>query len=505
MDITVPPDVAELAKKTQEFVRDVVIPVELETRGVAHNAPDELRVASCRAEARDAGLLAPHVPTEWGGCGLDIRGQSVVFEEAGYSLLGPLALNCSAPDEGNMHLLEVVATDEQKERYLRPLAGGRRPLVLRDDRARARRRVGPVHAEHDGDVGRRHGWRIDGRKWFISGARGAGFAICMARTSGSAGERGGATMFLVDADNPGMRVERDLDTLDEGLFGGHSEVVFEDCLVGPDAVLGEVDRGFQYAQVRLAPARLTHCMRWLGLARRAHDIAVDWAATRHSFGGLLGDLGMVQQMIADNEIDIAASRALIRHTAAVLDSGAQGGTESSIAKTFVAEATNRVVDRSVQICGALGISGDVLLSRYLREVRPFRIYDGPSEVHRWAIGKRTIGARRRAIEAGETPLLDRAMTHRPVAASLFASLDPPKLAGSRCADCGTVTFPALTGCAKCGGVGHGAGRAARPRHAVDVHHPGLRAEGAVPRAGRRLRALSRSATSTSATSSSRPA
>ena len=402
MDITVAPEVAELAKKTSEFVRDVVIPVELETRGVVHDASEDLR-RRLQGQARDAGLLAPHVPTEWGGCGLDIRGQSVVFEEAGYSLLGPLALNCSAPDEGNMHLLEVVATQEQKERYLRPLASGeiRSCFAMTEPAPGAGSDPAMLSTLARQDAG---GWRINGRKWFISGASGAGFAICMARTSGDVGDRGGATMFLVDADNPGMRVVRDLETLDEGLFGGHSEVVFDDCLVGPDDVLGEVDRGFQYAQVRLAPARLTHCMRWLGLARRAHDIAVDWAATRRSFGGLLGDLGMIQQYVADNEIDIAASRALIRHTAAVLDTGAPGGTESSIAKTFVAEAVNRVVDRSVQMCGALGISGDILLSRYLREVRPFRIYDGPSEVHRWAIGKRTIGARRRAIEAGETPL-----------------------------------------------------------------------------------------------------
>jgi acyl-CoA dehydrogenase len=215
-------------------------------------------------------------------------------------------------------------------------------------------------------------------------------------------------MFLVDAGHPGMDVVRDIETLDEGLFGGHSEVVFDGCVVGPESVLGEVDRGLQYAQVRLAPARLTHCMRWLGLARRAHGIAVDWAATRRSFGGLLGDLGMVQQLVADSEIDMAASRALIWHTAAVLDSGANGGTESSIAKTFVAEAVNRVVDRAVQICGALGVSGDVLLSRYLCEVRPFRIYDGPSEVHRWAIGRRAISQRRRAIESGDQPRWQRA-------------------------------------------------------------------------------------------------
>jgi acyl-CoA dehydrogenase len=326
----------------------------------------------------------------------------VVFEEAGYSLLGPLALNCAAPDEGNMHLLEVVATEEQKERYLRPLAAGetRSCFAMTEPApgAGADPSMLSTTATKVGD-----GWRIDGRKWFISGAHGAGFAICMARTSGAPGERGGATMFLVDGGHPGLRVVRDIDTLDEGLFGGHSEVVFDGCVVGPESVLGEVDRGFEYAQVRLAPARLTHCMRWLGLARRAHGIAVDWAATRKSFGGLLGDLGMVQQLVADSEIDMAASRALIWHTAAVLDSGARGGTESSVAKTFVAEAVNRVVDRSVQICGALGVSGDVLLSRYLREVRPFRIYDGPSEVHRWAIGRRAIGQRRRAIEGGEPP------------------------------------------------------------------------------------------------------
>jgi acyl-CoA dehydrogenase len=401
MDSAVPPRVAKLAEQVREFVRDVVIPVEVQVAGVMHDASDEVR-RSLQKQAKDAGLLAPHVAEEWGGCGLDVRGQAVVFEEAGYSLLGPLALNCAAPDEGNMHLLHVVATNEQKEKYLRPLAAGeiRSCFAMTEPAPGAGSdpsMLSTTASKVDG------GWRIDGRKWFISGARGAGFAICMARTSGQPGDRGGATMFFVDSDNPGMRVVRDIDTLDQGLFSGHSEVVFEGCLVGPDAILGEVDQGFAYAQVRLAPARLTHCMRWLGLARRAHEIAVDWAATRRSFGGLLGDLGMVQQLVADSEIDMAASRALIRQTAAVLDEGGRGGTESSIAKTFVAEAVNRVVDRAVQICGGLGISGDVLLSRYLREVRPFRIYDGPSEVHRWAIGRRAIGRRRREIAAGATP------------------------------------------------------------------------------------------------------
>ncbi|MFG2730369.1 acyl-CoA dehydrogenase family protein [Streptomyces canus] len=159
-------------------------------------------------------------------------------------------------------------------------------------------------------------------------------------------------MFLVDADTPGMRIVRDIETLDEGLYAGHSEIVFEDCFVADEQILGEVDRGFDYAQVRLAPARLAHCMRWLVLARRAQDIALDRTTQRHAFGKPLAELGMVQQHLADSEIDIAASRALIRQTAEVLDRGESGAQESSIAKTFVAEAVNRVVDRAVQVTGS---------------------------------------------------------------------------------------------------------------------------------------------------------
>jgi acyl-CoA dehydrogenase len=156
-----------------------------------------------------------------------------------------------------------------------------------------------------------------------------------------------------------------------------------------------VDEGFRYAQVRLGPARMTHCMRWLGIARRAQDIALDRSTRREVFGSRLAELGMVQQMIADNEIDIAASRGLILRACWELDQGRSGGHATSIAKTFCAEAVWRVVDRSLQICGSLGVSGDVLLSRFLREVRPFRIYDGPSETHRWSIARRAVRQRER--------------------------------------------------------------------------------------------------------------
>ena len=378
--------VSELAQRTARFVSDVVLPVEEEHRGVVHS--DEVRI-QLQTAAKEAGVFAPHVAPEYGGHGLDMRGRALVFEEAGYSLLGPLALNIAAPDEGNMHMLEAIATPAQQERYLRPLATGavRSCFAMTEPAPGAGSDPDALTTRAERVPG---GWRIHGHKWFITGADGAGFAIVMARTTGEPGDRGGATMFLVDADNPGMKTVRHIETLDESLFGGHIELLFDGCFVSDEAVLGEVDEGFRYAQVRLGPARMTHCMRWLGIARRAQDIAVARAAERRLFGSRLADLGMVQQMIADNEIDIAASRGLITQACWELDEGRSAAQSTSIAKTFCAEAIYRVVDRSLQICGALGVSGDVLLGRFLREVRPFRIYDGSSETHRWAIARRTV-------------------------------------------------------------------------------------------------------------------
>jgi hypothetical protein len=188
--------------------------------------------------------------------------------------------------------------------------------------------------------------------------------------------------------------------LDSSVLGGHCEVTFDDVIVAQTAVLGEADEGFRYAQVRLGPARMTHVMRWLGAARRAHDTAVDHVVTRQGFGAALGELGMIQKMLADNEIDVAATRALLVRACWELDCGQRANSSTSIAKTFAAEAIGRIVDRSVQMCGALGVSDDLPLARLTREVRGFRIYDGPSEVHRWAIAKRTMATFRAAGAAG---------------------------------------------------------------------------------------------------------
>ena len=382
-------DVAEIAARTRSFVREVCLPAE--ERFPAGSELDPGLRAELQDAARQAGVFAPHVPAEFGGLGLDIRGWSVVFDEAGYSLLGPQALNCAAPDEGNMHLLEVVATEEQKERYLRPLAAGeiRSCFAMTEPHPGA----GSDPAALSTTARRvQDGWALDGSKRFISGADGAAFSICMARAEQ------GATMFLIDAENPGWQVGRRMQTTDTVFAGGHSEVEIRDCHVDADSVLGEVGQGFRYAQVRLGPARLTHCMRWLGLARRALDIALDRAAEREVFGSRLEDLGLAQGLIADSVIDIEASRSLIRSAAEVLDSGAPGRHETSVAKVFVAEAVWRVIDRSLQLTGGDGVTGDLPLARFQNEVRPFRIYDGPSETHRWAIARRA--SRVRAAEPG---------------------------------------------------------------------------------------------------------
>ena len=220
----------------------------------------------------------------------------------------------------------------------------------------------------------------------------------MARTSGSVGDRGGATMFLAPGDTPGISVDRHVHTIDKAMIGGHCEMTFADVFVPDEDVLGEVDEGYRYAQVRLGPARMTHVMRWLGSAERAHAIAVDYVRERDGFGGKLADLGMIQQMIADNEIDLAATRALLARACYELDQGEHASDSTSIAKTYGAEAFSRIVDRSIQMCGGLGVSADLPLARLADELRPFRIYDGPSEVHRWAIAKRAVGRARKAAQ-----------------------------------------------------------------------------------------------------------
>ncbi|WP_029000253.1 acyl-CoA dehydrogenase family protein [Azohydromonas australica] len=386
MDFSLSPALLELQQRTRRFIAEQVIPLERDPRQTPHGPSEALR-RELVGRARAAGLLTPHASRELGGLGLTHVEKAVVFEEAGYSTLGPTALNIHAPDEGNIHLLEQVATDAQKERWLRPMVQGhtRSCFAMTEPApgAGADPSMLATTAVRDGDD-----YVINGRKWFITGAEGAAFAIVMARM-----EDGSASMFLTDMDRPGIRIERLMDAMDSCFTGGHAVMGFENLRVPAADVLGELGKGFKYAQVRLAPARLTHCMRWLGQARRAHDEALAYARERQAFGKPLGEHEGVSFMLADNDMDLHTARLHIWHTAWLLDQGQKGNFESSRAKVVCSEAEWRVVDRCVQILGGQGVTGERIVARIFSDMRAFRIYDGPSEVHRYSMGRKIVAGR----------------------------------------------------------------------------------------------------------------
>ncbi len=383
MDFSLPPHLLELQTKVRSFIREKVIPFESDPRQDSHGPHESLR-KDLIDMARAQGLLTPHASKELGGLGLSHVEKAIVFVEAGYSTLGPTAMNIHAPDEGNIHLMEVVANEYQKKRWLKPLVRGeiRSCFAMTEPAPGAGADPSMLNtiAVKDGDD-----YVINGTKWFITGATGASFAIIMAKL-----EDGSATMFLSDMDRPEINVVRQMDALDSCFTGGHGVVEFKDLRIPSCDVLGEVGKGFRYAQIRLAPARLTHCMRWLGQAQRAHDIAVEYASTRKAFGVVLGAHEGVGYMLADNDMDLHTSRLHIWHTAWLLDQGERGNFESSRAKTVCAEAECRVVDRCVQILGGQGVTSETIVMKIFKDIRAFRIYDGPSEVHRWSMAKKII-------------------------------------------------------------------------------------------------------------------
>jgi acyl-CoA dehydrogenase len=383
MDFSLTPKLEGLRDRTRSFIRDQVIPFEKDPRQNEHGPNEDLR-NDLMGLARRAGLLTPHASIEMGGLGLSHIEKAIVFEEAGYSSLGPTAMNIHAPDEGNIHLLEEIASPEQKERWLRPLVAGK----IRSCFAMTEPAPGAgsdpsmlmTAAAKDGE-----GYLIHGQKWFITGADGADFVIIMAR-----GEDGSATMFLSDMNVPGIELVRSMDAMDSCFTGGHGVLQFTNLHVSSKQILGEFGKGFKNAQIRLAPARLTHCMRWLGQAQRAQDIAIAYAKKREAFGKKLGEHEGVGFMLADNDMDLQTSRLNIWHTAWLLDQGQRCNFESSRAKVICSEAEWRVVDRCVQILGGQGVTGETVLMKIFKDMRGFRIYDGPSEVHRWSMARKMI-------------------------------------------------------------------------------------------------------------------
>ena len=371
---------AEIAARVEAFVRDVVVPYEKDPRCGEHGPTDEL-VSELRGKARAAGVLTPHILAD--GSHLTQRETAIVLKASGLSPLGPVAVNTMAPDEGNMYLLGKVGSPEIKERFLKPMIEGRARSAFFMTEPAGEGGAGSdpsmmqTTAVQDGNH-----WVINGRKAFITGAQGAKVGIVMAKSAA------GACMFLVDLPDPAIRIDRVLETIDSSMPGGHAVVTIDNLRVPADQMLGDDGQGFTYAQVRLSPARLSHCMRWYGATKRANEIATAYAVKRHAFGKPLIDHEGVGFMLADNMIDLKQAELMIDWCADVLDTGVLGTTESSMAKVAVSEALFRIADRCVQVMGGTGVSGDTIVEQVFREIRAFRIYDGPTEVHKWSLAKK---------------------------------------------------------------------------------------------------------------------
>ena len=372
-----------LIGELREFIASEVVPQEhLLQAGDAKALQETTRALQRKAVAR--GFGAARTAREYGGLALSWEECCSYLEEAGRSFLGPSVLQCAPPTQPDIYALEKLGSPEQQQRYLEPLRTGDlhscfamtepAPGVGSDPRmlsATAKRLP-------------EGGWEINAHKWFITGAVRADVAIVVARTEA------GVSWFLVDTDTPGYRLVRDVPTMEPFDAGGHGEITLTNCRVPASALIGEEGRGLEYAQLRLEGARLFHCMRFIGMASRAMDIAQEYASRRESYGVRLGEHQMVQAMIADAHIELYAARLMTRDVARMLDTGESIRHHSSMAKVFVSEVVCKVADSAVQICGALGISEDTPVSMIYRQMRPFRIYDGASEVHRSAIAKRAL-------------------------------------------------------------------------------------------------------------------
>jgi len=371
----------EIAGHVETFVRQQIIPYEADPRRDHHGAPTDALVMEMREKARAAGVLTPHILSD--GSHLNQRETAIVLIKSGLSPLGPLACNTMAPDEGNMYLLGKEGSPELKERFLKPMVEGRvrSAFFMTEPAEEGGAGSDPSMMRTTCHPDGNH-WVINGRKTFITGAQGARVGIVMAKAEE------GACMFLVDLPDPAIRIDAIPNTIDSSMPGGHATLTIENLRVPADQMLGQTGEGFRYAQVRLSPARLSHCMRWLGACIRANEIATDYANRRHAFGKPLVDHEGVGFMLAENLIDLKQAELMIDWCAAVLDTGSLGTAESSMAKVAVSEALMRIADRCVQVMGGTGVTDKTIVEQVFREVRAFRIYDGPTEVHKWSLARK---------------------------------------------------------------------------------------------------------------------
>jgi acyl-CoA dehydrogenase len=385
MDFSLSPEIEDLRLRVRAFIDEHVLPLESDPANFAeHENIPEARLLPVRDKARKAGLWAPQAPTEYGGMGLPMVAWAAIYEEAARSIFGPLAIHCMAPDDGNMNVLAKVGTAAQKEKWLRPIVDGkvRSSIVMTEPApgSGSDPAMMKTTAEKKGDR-----YIVRGRKWFITGADGAAHFILIARTSDD--KRRGLTAFMYHKDQPGWRIVRRIPIMGPEEHGGHCELEFDGLEIPEENILLREGDGLRITQIRLGPARLTHCMRWLGFAKRCMEIAQEYVGRREGFGIKLADRESVQMKLGDVAHQIQMGRLLMMHAAWMLDQGSRARKEVSMAKVHVADTLHNAADVAIQLNGARGYSKDTILEWLYRYARSARLVDGASEVHQMVLAR----------------------------------------------------------------------------------------------------------------------
>ena len=385
MDFSITAELVADAKRVETFVADEIIP--LESDPAHYDAYGNINMAllqSLRGKVKAAGLWAPQMPKDQGGMGYGPTGMAVLYEAMNQSIFGPVAFNCAAPDDGNMYILNKVASKEQKARWLQPIIDGdvRSSFAMTEPAPGGGSDPGMIQTTATRQNGQ---WVINGRKWYITGAGEAEHFILIAKTGGDA--RTGLTAFLFHRDDPGWRIERRVGIMGPEEHGGHCELIFDGLTLDDDRVLMGEGQGLKVTQIRLGLARLTHCMRWLGLARRAVAIAADYAANRQGFSIKLADRESIQIKLGQAAMDIEIGRVMVMRAAWRIEQGSKARQDISIAKIHVSQLLNRVTSDAIQICGARGYSKDTILEWIYRYGRQALLVDGATEVHQMVINR----------------------------------------------------------------------------------------------------------------------
>lgn len=385
MDFALSPMVEEMRLRIRRFVEEEILPLEADPANYdAHENIAHAPLERLKAKAKEEGLWSLSLPEEWGGLGFTMAEIAPCYEEMNRSIFGPVCFNASAPDDGNMRVLSQVARPDQKEKWLRPIADGaiRSSFIMTEPHPGSGSDPSMMRTKAEKKGGK---WIVNGHKWFITGAEAATHFILMARTSGD--PRRGLTAFLYHKDSPGWRITRRIPIMGPEEHGGHCELAFEDMEIPDEDRLMEVGDGLKLTQIRLGPARLTHCMRWLGLAKRAMEIATEYVGRREGFGIKLAERESVQWLLGEAAMDIEIGRMLTMRAAWTLDRGDFARKEVSMAKIQVADTLHKAVDTAIQLNGARGYSKDTVLEWIYRYARQARLVDGASEVHKMVLAR----------------------------------------------------------------------------------------------------------------------